>query len=158
MNFSIREATKDDMQAVHALINELAIFEKEPEAVEISVEDLIQDGFGEQSQFKVFLAETDNEIGGMALFYPRYSTWKGKALHLEDLIVSQKCRGLGLGKALYTKVIEYAYENGINRLEWEVLDWNKGAIDFYLASGADMHDNWNMCQMTRTQMQNYLNR
>lgn len=144
MNFSIREATKHDMQAVHELINELAIFEKEPEAVEISVEDLIRDGFGTQSQFKVFLAETENKIGGMVLFYPRYSTWKGKALHLEDLIVSQKCRGLGLGKALYTKVIEYAYENGINRLEWEVLDWNKGAIDFYLASGADMHDNWNM--------------
>lgn len=158
MKFSIREAEKEDMQAVFNLIKELAIFEKEPNAVEITVDDLVKDGFGSNQQFKVFLAEVEGEIGGMALFYPRYSTWQGKALHLEDLIVSQKYRGLGLGKGLYRKIIEYAYENGINRLEWEVLDWNKGAIDFYLASGAVMHDNWNMCQMTRQQMEDYLAR
>lgn len=158
MKFSIREAEKEDMQAVFNLIKELAIFEKEPNAVEITVDDLVKDGFGSNQQFKVFLAEVEGEIGGMALFYPRYSTWQGKALHLEDLIVSQKYRGLGLGKGLYRKIIEYAYENGINRLEWEVLDWNKGAIDFYLASGALMHDNWNMCQMTRQQMEDYLAR
>lgn len=158
MKFSIREAEKEDMQAVFNLIKELAIFEKEPNAVEITVDDLVKDGFGSNQQFKVFLAEVESEIGGMALFYPRYSTWQGKALHLEDLIVSQKYRGLGLGKGLYRKIIEYAYENGINRLEWEVLDWNKGAIDFYLASGALMHDNWNMCQMTRQQMEDYLAR
>lgn len=156
MKYSIREAQKGDMKGVFSLINELAIFEKEPDAVEITVDDLVRDGFGNNQQFKVFLAEVEGEIGGMALFYPRYSTWKGKALHLEDLIVSQKYRGLGIGKGLYSKVIEYAYENGINRLEWEVLDWNKGAIDFYLASGASMHDNWNLCQMTRTQMKDYL--
>lgn len=158
MDIVIRIATKKDMPAVFRLINELAIFEKEPNAVEITTEDLIADGFGEKSQFKVFLAEVHKEVVGMALFYPRYSTWQGKALHLEDLIVSQEYRGKGIGKALYTKVIAYAHENGINRLEWEVLDWNKGAIDFYLASGAIMHDDWNMCQMTRQQMKNYLER
>jgi len=86
--------------------------------------------------FKVFIAERNDEIVGMALFYERYSTWKGRSIHLEDLIVKQQYRGEGIGKALYTKVLTYAHEQNLKRVSWEVLDWNKVAVDFYISTGA----------------------
>ena len=97
MNFLIRKPNKDDMQEVLSLIKELALFEKEPDEVEVSREELISDGFGDEKSFCCFVAEVESKIIGMALFYPRYSTWKGKVLHLEDLIVSEKFRGKGIG-------------------------------------------------------------
>jgi len=96
----IRKGTKDDMPAVLDLIRELAIFEKEPDAVVVTVADLERDGFGDNPLFYTFIAETDNQIVGMALYYYRYSTWKGKTIHLEDLIVKEKMRGTGLGLGL----------------------------------------------------------
>ena len=110
MNFIIREGQKKDMPSVLKLIKELAHFEKEADAVEVTVQDLENDGFGNTPLFKTFVAEMDNEIVGMALFYPRYSTWKGPTIHLEDLIVTQTKRGYKIGSALYSKLIEYGYK------------------------------------------------
>ena len=105
MEILLREAVKTDMGAVLLLIKELASFEKEGDAVEISTADLENDGFGQTPSFKVFVAEIDSDIVGMALFYERYSTWKGRSIHLEDLIVKKEFRGEGIGKALYTEVL-----------------------------------------------------
>jgi len=156
MNFSIREGKITDIPSVLNLIKELAIFEKEPEAVEISVADLERDGFGNYPLFKTFVAEIDKEIVGMALFYPRYSTWKGPTIHLEDLIVKKSKRGLNIGSALYKKVIEYGNTLGVKRIEWVVLDWNTPAIEFYKKTGANVLADWQTVQMDELAIKNYL--
>jgi GNAT superfamily N-acetyltransferase len=156
MSFTIRFATKEDMKSVHDLITELAVFEKEPDAVEITVKDLERDGFSEHPKFHVLVAEENDTIIGMALFYERYSTWKGKAIHLEDLIVTQSKRNLGVGKALYSRLMEYAEENKYNRVAWEVLDWNQGAIDFYENTGAHVYDDWRMVHMTKESLKSFI--
>lgn len=156
MNLKLRSAVKTDMGSVLALIKELAVFEKEPEAVEINEETLIADGFGESPSFKVFVAELENEIVGMALFYERYSTWKGKSMHLEDLIVQKKHRGKGIGNELYTKVLTYAYDNNFKRVAWEVLDWNTVAIDFYKSTGATVFDEWRVAQINEQGLENFV--
>jgi len=143
----IRKATPKDMKAVLGLINELAVFEKEPNAVIILEEDLIRDGFKENPLFYVFVAEEENEIIGMALYYYRYSTWKGKTIHLEDLIVKQEKRGTGAGFALYSEIIKQGKKDGVKRIEWAVLDWNTTAIDFYQKSGANVSKEWYITQM-----------
>ena len=148
MDFHLREAVKSDMTGVWALINELAVFEKEPLAVEVSIADLERDGFGSNPLFHCFVAEKSaGEIVGIALFYPRYSTWKGPVIHLEDLIVTSSERGKGIGNALLTKVVSYAKEKGLKRVSWEVLDWNTPAIDFYEAKGANVMRDWNVVQL-----------
>lgn len=118
----IRQATQKDMPRVLELIHELAIYEKEPEAVLITVEDLIRDGFGDDPQFICFVLEDNGIIHGMALVYSRYSTWEGRVLHLEDLIVSEKSRGKGYGGSLLDYVVQYGYDLGVGRISWEVLD------------------------------------
>ena len=127
----IRKATKNDMPSVLELIQELATFEKEPDAVVVTTEDLIRDGFSENPLFQCFVAEVANEIIGMALYYYRYSTWKGKTIHLEDLIVKESKRGTGAGFALYKEIIKQGKAENVRRIEWNVLDWNTPAIDFY---------------------------
>lgn len=156
MNFSIREGKKEDMPAVLDLIKELAHFEKEADAVVVSVADLEKDGFGNSPLFKTFVAEVGKEIVGMALFYPRYSTWKGPTIHLEDLIVKNSKRGLNIGSALYKKVIEYGHNLGVKRMEWVVLDWNTPAIEFYKKTGAHILDDWKTVQMDELAIKNYL--
>jgi len=158
MSFIIRDARKADMPSVLGLIKELAEFENEPNAVIIDKEYLIQEGFNPNPSFQVFVAELDNKIVGIALFYPRFSTWKGKTLHLEDLIVKQNKRGLGIGKALYTKFLNYAYTQKVNRVEWVVLDWNKPAIEFYKKSGATIFNDWRTVQMNKEQLTAYIKR
>ena len=106
------------MAAVLELINELAVFENEPDAVVVTVQELERDGFGNSPLFNTFVAEENGEIIGMALFYYRYSTWKGKTIHLEDLIVKAEKRGTGAGSALYKAVIKFAKEEGVRRAEW----------------------------------------
>ncbi|MDF1517018.1 MAG: GNAT family N-acetyltransferase [Lutibacter sp.] len=156
MNFSIREGNIEDMPSVLNLIKELAHFEKEADAVVITVADLEKDGFGNYPLFKTFVAEVDKEIVGMALFYPRYSTWKGPTIHLEDLIVKKNKRGLNIGSALYKKVIEYGHNLGVKRMEWVVLDWNTPAIEFYKKTGAHILDDWKTVQMDELAIKNYL--
>ena len=144
------------MSAVLELIKELAEFEKEPEAVIINENDLMRDGFGENPAFHCFVAEVDAKIEGMALIYFRYSTWKGKTVHLEDLIVREKFRGKGLGSELYTQVIKFAAGEHVKRIEWVVLDWNKMAADFYRRSGANVLEDWDTVQMDEKAMHKYL--
>jgi GNAT superfamily N-acetyltransferase len=156
MNFSIREGKITDMPSVLELIKELAHFEKEADAVVISVADLEKDGFGNSPLFKTFVAEVDEEIVGMALCYPRYSTWKGPTIHLEDLIVKKNKRGLNIGSALYKKVIEYGHNLGVKRMEWVVLGWNTPAIEFYKKTGAHLLDDWKTVQMDELAIKNYL--
>lgn len=149
-NFLIRKATPADMPSVLELITELAVFEREPEAVVVTVDDLHRDGFGDNPLFHAFVAEKDNKIVGMALYYYRYSTWKGKTIHLEDLIVTQTMRGTGLGLALYTEIIRQGQRDKVRRIEWNVLDWNTPAIDFYEKSGAKVLPDWRVAQMDET--------
>jgi len=156
MDFKIRKGKITDMPAVLELIQELADFEKEPNAVEVTVDDLEQDGFGDSPLFKTFIAELDGEIVGMALFYPRYSTWKGPTIHLEDLIVKKNKRGLNVGRALYTKVIEFGFKKGVKRIEWVVLDWNTPAIEFYKKTGAIVLNDWDTVQMDEKAIKKYL--
>jgi len=156
MNFIIRKGKKPDMTQVLSLIKELAIFEKEPDAVVITKKLLQKNGFSKNPLFKTFVAEMEDEIVGMALFYPRYSTWKGPTLHLEDLIVKKEKRGLGIGKALYDEVLKYAYKKKVKRVEWVVLDWNTTAIDFYKKSGAKILTDWRTAQMDEQGLKNYI--
>lgn len=152
----IRKAEKTDMPAVLELIQELAIFENEPQAVEISVETLQKEGFSENPLFNCFIAEKEGEILGAALFYFRFSTWKGRIVHLEDLIVRESERGKGIGQALYDRVMQFAFDMGIKRVSWEVLDWNEGAIKFYERTGAKIMKDWRVVHMDEKGLRNYL--
>lgn len=152
----LREAQKEDMKSVLELIQELATFEKEPNAVVVTVDDLIRDGFSDNPLFHCFVGEIDEQIVGMALYYYRYSTWKGKTIHLEDLIVKEKMRGTGLGFALYSKVIEQGKKDNVRRIEWAVLDWNTPAIDFYEKSGAKVLRDWYIAQMDEIGINEFL--
>ncbi len=145
---NIRKGNPEDMVAVLGLIQELAVFENEPNAVLITVEDLIRDGFCNNPLFHVFVAEIEEEIVGIALYYYRYSTWKGKTIHLEDLVVKEKMRGSGVGFALYSEIIKQGKKDKVRRIEWNVLDWNTPAIDFYKNSGANILDDWKVAQMS----------
>ena len=156
MSFIIRKGEIKDMAAVLELIQELATFEKEPNAVEIDMYDLIKCGFKAKPSFTIFVAEMDEDIVGMVLFYDRFSTWKGKSIHLEDLIVRESKRGLGIGKALYSKFLKYAYKEKAKRVEWVVLNWNKPAINFYIKSGATVYPDWRTVQMDEQKLAAYV--
>jgi GNAT superfamily N-acetyltransferase len=158
MDFVIRKANTDDMPQVFALIKQLADFEKEPDAVVVTVEDLQKDGFGKHPAFFCFVAEKNNKIEGIALGFNRYSTWKGKILHLEDLIVNQSMRGSGMGTALLDEVIKYGHDLGVKRINWEVLDWNKPAIDFYQEKGANIMEAWRVVHLTEQGIKDYISR
>lgn len=152
----IRKGQKADMAAVLLLIKELAAFEKEPEAVVITVADLERDGFGTVPLFHTFVAEIDNVIVGVALYYNRYSTWKGKTIHLEDLIVNESVRGKGVGFALYSEIIRQGKADNVRRIEWNVLDWNTAAVDFYVKSGAVVLKDWQTVQMDEAGITRFL--
>ena len=152
----IRKAERSDMVSVLGLIKELAEFEREPKSVSINVDDLINDGFCNDPKFRCLVAEKNKKVIGMVLFYGRYSTWKGKTLHLEDLIVKKKFRGQGIGKELYKKFIEIAQNEGVRRAEWVALDWNVKAIKFYKNSGAKVLSDWKTIQIDKKSIKNYL--
>jgi GNAT superfamily N-acetyltransferase len=151
-----RLADKQDMPRVLELINELAVFEKEPEAVEVTLADLEADGFGSNPKFTCFVVEHEGTIEGIALVYKRYSTWKGEVLHLEDLIVSKKSRGKGLGTQLLNTVVNHGKQMGVKRISWEVLDWNEPAIKFYEGKGANVMRDWDVVQLDEKGIENYL--
>ena len=152
-----RLAIKEDMPRVLELINELATFEKEPNAVEVTLDMLETDGFGETPKFTCFVVEVDQKVEGMALVYKRYSTWKGEVLHLEDLIVSQSQRGKNIGTMLLDEVVRYGKSLAVKRISWEVLDWNEPAIDFYEKKGAKVMRDWDVVQLDENGIENYLN-
>jgi GNAT superfamily N-acetyltransferase len=155
-NLIIRKATENDVPAILGLIQELASFEREPDAVEVTEPELLQGGFGESPSFSCFVATIESKVVGMALFYPCYSTWKGKSWHLEDLIVTEPYRGKGIGFALLKKFIFFAHSTGVRRVQWVVLDWNTPAINFYEKHGAKTLSDWNITQMTAGAMQKFI--
>ena len=157
MSLLIRDAVQNDMKQVLMLIKELAKFEKEPNAVILNEEQLVRDGFSENPKFKCFVAESNNEIIGMALGYPRYSTWKGVTMHLEDLIVTKSRRGNGIGSLLFSKFINYAHSLRVKRIEWAVLDWNVNAIEFYEKNGAKILSDWRVAQMDEDSIKKFCN-
>lgn len=157
MKYIIRDAQASDMVQVHKLIKELAVFEKEADAVEVTADDLIRDGFEGNKLFHCYVAEVEGNVVGMALLYPRYSTWKGPIIHLEDLIITETMRGSGLGAALLTKVVEHGQQLGVKRISWEVLDWNDPAIAFYESKGAQVLRDWNVVHLDEKGIQNFLN-
>lgn len=141
----IRAARPEDAPLILEFVRELAVFEREADAVKIGAEELLRDGFpaaGGERYFECIIAEEDGEAAGFALFFPVYSTWRGRAMHLEDLIVRPRFRGHGIGKALLTRVAALAVERGCALLFWHVLDWNTPAIDFYRSMGATPLDDW----------------
>jgi len=152
----IREGVAEDMPSVLELIKELALFEKEPEAVVLTTEDLVRDGFGVQPLFHTFIAVENEEIIGMALYYYRYSTWKGKTIHLEDLIVKENKRGTGAGFALYKEIIIQGKRDGVKRIEWNVLNWNTNAIKFYEKSGAKVLEDWRVVHMDESGITHFI--
>ena len=154
----IRKAKKFDAASILFLIRELAIFEKEPQAVIVTQTQIEKDGFGARPLFECFVAEVADQVVGMALYYPRYSTWKGPTFHLEDLIVTEQMKGNGIGTQLYNAFLEHAYDTGVKRVEWAVLDWNFPAIKFYQNSGATISDDWRSVQMDKKSIDNYISK
>jgi GNAT superfamily N-acetyltransferase len=142
MSIIIRDAVRGDVPAMFELIKELALYEKAPEQVTNTIEQMYIDGFGENPIFGTIVSEVEGEIVGMALYYYRYSTWKGKRLYLEDLIVSETMRGRGLGEKLLNAIIEKARLTACTGLMWQVLDWNEPAINFYKKFGARFDEEW----------------
>jgi GNAT superfamily N-acetyltransferase len=155
MKIKIREAQKDDMSDVISLIKELAEFEKEPNEVDIDSTVLVNDGFEENSYFKCFVAENKDSIIGTAIIYNRYSTWKGRTIHLEDLIVTEKMRANGVGTLLLNQVVNYAKKLNVKRVSWEVINWNKKAIKFYLKKGALVKQDWSIVHLDNKALKNY---
>lgn len=156
MSFTIRKAKKEDMPQVLLLINQLAQFENEPDAVEVTLADLENDGFSETPAFICFVAEVNNKVEGTAIVFHRFSTWKGKILHLEDLIVNESMRGAGLGTALLDEVIKYGHQLGVKRINWEVLNWNKPAITLYEKKGARVLQDWNVVHLSEQGIKDYI--
>jgi GNAT superfamily N-acetyltransferase len=156
MKANIRNAIKNDSAAILGLIQELALYEKESKSVELTLSDIENYGFEKIPLFECYVAEVDSKVVGMALFYSRFSTWKGPTFHLEDLIVSESYKGKGYGTQLYSTFIRHAYNAGAKRLDWNVLDWNTPAINFYEKSGASVLRDWDTVQMDRRSMKVYL--
>lgn len=147
MEVQIRWASKNDMLAVHGLIVELAVYEKEPKEVETTIEELQVDGFGPEPKFECLVLEKEEKVIGFALLYTAYSTWKGKALYLEDFLVTETERGKGYGKLIFDKVLSIAKERKVRRMAWQVLDWNKPAIDFYKKYDTYFSEEWLNCRI-----------
>jgi len=152
---NIRIAKKEDCPRLLELINELALFEREPQEVTVTLDEFIDAGFGSKPVWKAFVAEADGTIIGFALYYIRYSTWKGCRLYLEDLIVTEEWRGKGIGKILFEKTIEEARELGLNGMTWQVLDWNEPAIKFYEKYEAAIGTGWLNGSLSKEQINNY---
>ncbi len=142
MNIELRMATAEDCPRLLELINELAIYEKAPHEVTVTLDEFVDAGFGDQPVWKSFVATVDDEVVGMALYYIRYSTWKGCRLYLEDFLVTERYRGKGVGKLLFDAVVEEAKAKNYNGMNWQVLDWNQPAINFYDKYQADYESEW----------------
>lgn len=152
---NIRKGIIDDLPQVLGLIKELAEYERAPLEVTNTLEEMQCDGFGENPVFKFFVAENESGIVGIALYYTAYSTWKGKTIYLEDLVVTESLRRAGIGRKLFDAVAEEARVTGAKRFRWQVLEWNEPAIAFYNKIGAELDSEWINCTMTEEQIQKY---
>jgi GNAT superfamily N-acetyltransferase len=142
MSITIRIAKQTDCARLLELVNELAVYERAPEEVTVTLEEFIDAGFGENKVWDAFVAEEDGFIAGFAIYYTRYSTWKGRRLYLEDFIVTEPFRGKGTGKLLFEAVIKEAKDRDFNGMVWQVLDWNEPALNFYNKYDAELEAGW----------------
>ena len=147
MEINIRKAVKKDCPRLLELIKELAVYEKAPNDVTVTMEHFVESGFGKKPVWWAFVAEVDGKVEGFALYYIRYSTWKGQAMYLEDIIVTESMRGNKLGKLLFDRLIEEAKEKKWTRIIWQVLDWNEPAINFYKKYNAGFDYEWVNCSL-----------
>ncbi len=152
---NIRKGRKEDVPEVFQLIKELALYEKAPEQVTLSLQELENDGFGNNPIYGLFVAEIDSKIIGIALYYEKYSTWQGRCIYLEDIIVTESERGNGIGHQLFQAVIGVAKERNSARMEWQVLDWNEPAINFYKKYNVNLDGEWLNGKLTRNQIQEF---
>lgn len=153
MSPTIRKGTEADLPHILTLIKELAAFEKAPGEVEVSVEEMRSWGFGKDQLFGFFVAEANGVVIGLALYYFKYSTWKGKCLFLEDIIVTESQRGRGIGKLLFEAVVMIAKDTKVRRMEWQVLNWNTPAISFYNKYQSQLDGEWINCKLTGHQLE-----
>jgi len=144
MNFTLRKAQAKDLAAIHNLVVKLAIYEQEPDAVTATLEDYQRDF--EENIFEVIVAEQENEVIGMALYYMTYSTWKGKMVYLEDFVVKEAFRKFGVGQKIFDRFLAEAKEMGAVLVKWQVLDWNEPALNFYKKNKASVETNWWTCK------------
>jgi GNAT superfamily N-acetyltransferase len=147
MKINIRRAVKEDCVRLLELIRELAEYEKAPQEVTVTMEHFVESGFGKQPVWWAFVAEADGQVEGFAMYYIRYSTWKGQRMYLEDLIVTEKMRGQGLGKMLFDQLIVEAKEKQFKGIVWQVLEWNEPAINFYKKYKAHFDPEWINCSI-----------
>jgi len=153
MSITIRTGAENDLPQILELVKELAAFEKSTGEVEVTVAEMLNWGFGKEKLFDFFVLEKEKVIVGMALYYYKYSTWKGKCLFLEDIIVTEKERKNGYGKLLFNEVVKIAKKEKVRRMEWQVLDWNKPAIEFYKKYSSNFDGEWINCKLTFEQLQ-----
>lgn len=153
MTINIREAIKQDCPRLLELVKELALFEKAPQEVTVTPEEFEDAGFGLAPVWKAFVAETEGQVIGFALYYIRFSTWKGCRLYLEDLLVTESMRGRGVGKLLFDRLIAEAAEKGFKGMVWQVLDWNEPAIKFYQKYGAAIEAGWLNAALSTEQLE-----
>ena len=153
---NIRPGEKKDLPRALELIKELATYEKAPHEVINTVALMEQAGFGPNPIYGFFVAENKNGIVGISLYYWRYSTWKGKRLYLEDIIVTEKERGSGIGKLLFDRTMQKALDENCSGMMWQVLEWNEPAINFYKKYGAKLDDEWTNCTLEVDQIKNLL--
>jgi GNAT superfamily N-acetyltransferase len=148
----IRIAEKEDCSRLLELVNELALFERAPQEVTVTLQEFEDAGFGNKPVWKAFVAEIDGLIIGFALYYIRYSTWKGCRMYLEDLIVTESMRGKGIGKLLFEQLFAEAKQLGVSGMVWQVLDWNEPAINFYKKYGATVESGWLNASLSKEQI------
>ena len=148
MEINIRRAVKEDCARLLELIQELADYEKASQEVTVTMDHFVKSGFGAQPVWWAFVAEADGKVEGFAMYYIRYSTWKGQRMYLEDLIVTEKMRGKGLGKMLFDQLIVEAKEMKFSGIAWQVLEWNEPAINFYKKYKAHFDPEWINCSIT----------
>jgi GNAT superfamily N-acetyltransferase len=153
MDVIIEDALKDDVSAICSLIKELAIYERAANEAELTPQQLLEDGFSDNKIFHCFVARCNHEVIGIALTYIKYSTWKGKCVFLEDIIVTDSYRKKGIGTLLFNRVAQYAHTLNAARLEWQVLEWNEPAIKFYQKMGATLDPEWINGKLTRADLQ-----
>lgn len=154
-DFTIRKGTPEDLPRTLELIRELAEYERALEEVDIDEDTLYRDGFSENPLFGLYVAENEMGVQGIALYFFRYSTWKGKTLFLEDIVVSQNQRGKGLGKGLFETMIKVAKEENCKRMSWQVLEWNEPSIKFYKKYNANLDADWINCDLYEDDIQGY---
>lgn len=152
MNITLRVAQREDCPRLIELVNELALFEKAPEEVIVSLQEFEESGFGTKPVWKAFVAEDNGVIIGFAMYYIRFSTWKGRRVYLEDFIVTEEYRGKGVGKLLFEQIIHETKQLGFSGMVWQVLDWNEPAIGFYKKYEACIEKGWLNASLSQEQV------